>query len=253
MNARMMIGSLPLAARWYAVLGTLALSTAVASADISNIVYTIKAESSLGTATSQWVFNQGTWNPQTQTYFWSLAAPKELIDPNNQNVVATLQQASTFIKNDPQVNIGFLVQAGNVPTTFEITSAVLSFPTIPNADGKASVQMGITDLNGDGGTLTGLYPGNSAYNALYNGTNVFSALIGMIAASPGGSGNAFQNDPPIGFKPVGANVSDMSARIKFSLSANDTASGTSNFQIVPEPASFFVIAIGAALTMLRRR
>jgi hypothetical protein len=242
----MSIATVPLA------FGALALTAATASADISKVIYTIKAESSMGTASAEWLFEQGTWNPVTQTYFWNLTSPKELIDPNTNQVIATVQQANTFILNDPQVNVGFLVQAGNVNTTFEITSALLSFPTIPNADGKATAQMGITDLNGDGATLTGLYAGNSAYNALYNGTNVFSSLIGMIAASPGGSGNAFQNDPPVGFKPVGANVSDMSARIKFSLTAFDTASGTSNFQIVPEPASFLVLAFGA-MALFRRR
>jgi hypothetical protein len=228
-----------------------------AQAEISNVVYTVKATNSLGSAMAEWTFQQGNWNPQTNTYSWIMQSPKELKDPNSGALIGTIHQANTVIIGDPQISLGFLVQAGAVNTTFEITSALLSFPAIPSAEGKASVQMGITDLNGDGSELMGLIPGPAAYHAQYNGFvpggSDFSKLIGSVTASPGGSGNAFQNDPPVGNKPVGATVNDMSARIRFSLTALDTASGTSVYTIIPEPTSFALLAIGSIIAFWRRR
>ena len=58
--------------------------------------------------------------------------------------------------------------------------------------------------------------------------------------------------PESGFLPIGETVNDMSSLVSFTLSAQDLASGTSSYVIVPEPASLAVLALGA-LALLRRR
>jgi hypothetical protein len=226
-----------------------------ALAEISDIVYSVVAENRSGRASFQAHFSEGSWDSERRIYSWRLSAPIELRDDDG-DLIAILQQGSTLVRGDPQISLGYLVQAGDSLTNFTITSALLSFPTMNNPDARASASMGITDINGDGAELIGLHDGPAAYLAQYNGFvpggSTFSALIGSIKASAGGSGSAFQNDPPSGYRTISGNVNDMSVQFKFSLTAFDTSSGTSNFEIVPEPAAVALLVLGA-LALLRRR
>jgi MYXO-CTERM domain-containing protein len=45
----------------------------------------------------------------------------------------------------------------------------------------------------------------------------------------------------------------MSARYRFSLTANDEASGTSSFEIVPAPGAIALLGMGGLLAARRRR
>lgn len=226
-----------------------------ALADISDIVYSVVAENRSGRASFQARFSDGSWDSQRRIYSWRLREPVELRDDEG-DLIAVLQQGSTLVRGDPQISLGYLVQAGDSLTSFTITSALLSFPALNNPDARASASMGITDINGDGAELVGLHDGPAAYLAEYNGFvpggSTFSALIGSIKASAGGSGSAFQNDPPSGYRTISGSVHDMSTQFKFSLTAYDTSSGTSNFEVVPEPVSVALLMLGA-LALMRRR
>jgi hypothetical protein len=60
------------------------------------------------------------------------------------------------------------------------------------------------------------------------------------------------NDPdPVNYRAVGSAVSDMSAEIKFSLTGFDLASGTTTYEIIPEPAAALLLVAG--MLGLRRR
>jgi len=134
---------------------------------------------------------------------------------------------------EPVVALDFVVIAGSAETTFTITSAVLNFLPI-NAEGTANAGMTVTDQNGDGATLTGLYAGK-AYEATYNGGTLFADLV-----PPG-------DVPP--WQAMGT-VSSMQASFKFTLSAYDAASATSTYTTrkVPEPSS--LVTLLASITGL---
>jgi uncharacterized protein (TIGR03382 family) len=149
--------------------------------------------------------------------------------------------------------------AGAMDTEFTITSALLSFGTpIDPASGRATAAVTVTDLLGNGAQLTGLGPGGGAYVAGYNGLvpggSTFAELIPSLAA-PAFSSNAVDSDFPGGgaFAAIAGGVNDMSAQFNFTLSANDLASGTSNFEIIPAPATMALLGVGALLGRRRRR
>jgi hypothetical protein len=241
-------------ARWLCAVALLGCAS-TALGDLSDIVFSVVAENRSGRATFQAHISEGSWDSQRRTYTWRLPQPVELRDEEG-DLIAVLQQGSTLVRKNPQISLGYLVQAGDSLTTFTITSGLLSFGTMNNPDARASASMGITDINGDGAELNGLHDGPAAYLAEYNGFvpggSTFSALIGSIRASSGGSGSVFQNDPPSGYRRINGGVFDMSTQYKFSLTPFDTSSGTSNFEMVPEPAAVGLLALGV-LAMMRRR
>lgn len=162
---------------------------------------------------------------------------------------------------DPIVNLNFSVAAGNSTTTFMIGSALLTFPTINSASGRASAAFTVTDLLGDGATLTGLtgLTNNSGYTSAVNGVAGpvmvgarFTDLLSVpILAAPLNSATDSEQSPGAGYTPIAGSVSSISSWIKFSLTANDLASGTTFFEVVPEPASLVLLALGGLL--IRRR
>ena len=223
----------------------------VATADVSEIVFEIAANNVAGGGAFQVRESEGTWNGDVFT--WILEEPVNIMD--GQMLIATLETAEVMLQADPQVNLGFSVQASDVNTAFTITSALLSFPTINNAEGRASAAFTVTDTNFTGATLTGIGPNGGAYLAQYNGFvpggATFAEGIELIEAPQGGSMIGVINVPEIGFLPIADPVDDMSTQINFMLTAHDLASGTSNFEIVPEPSGLLLLLVG--LAAVRRR
>jgi hypothetical protein len=239
-------------------------TASIACAGISDIVYDVTASNSLGTATYQAKFAQGTFNPGTGIFQWSAPGPVDLVDPDNGNLIATIKGSTTVrsILVEPfgyQVEFGFLATAGDAsnPTTFKITSALLDFATLPDPNGRATVVMGVTDNNGDGAALAGLYPGPAAtihkYNGLAPAGATFASLLAGVTAGPGGSSSATAEEPSGSFvKPVGAPVFSISGQMNFTLSSGDTGTGTSNFRILPEPTTLMLLAAGGLMALRRR-
>lgn len=206
--------------------------------------------------------NDAVWTGSA--WVWQLSQETPITNPTLGQVA--LLKPGTFVevtpaggpRSNPAVNLGFAMQAGNAPTTFTVKSALLSFATIPNASGRASAAFTVTDgFNDDGGTLSGLGTGagGGAYLAQVNGfvpggAN-FAELVNQIQIPVMGGNNvsaAFPAD--YSFFPIGA-VSDMSTQISFDITANDLASGTSIFEIVPEPSALLLALAG--LGVIRRR
>jgi hypothetical protein len=242
----------------FATVAVLAIS-APAMADFSGFLFEITASGSTGQDTFAVGIDEGEWDGDS--YTWTLAESYEFWAGGELLGVLSAEQGATAVayQTDPVVNLSFSVTAGPNAggTDFTIKSALLSFPTILAADakGRASTSFTVTDgLDDDGATLTPL-AAPKAYLAQYNGfvpdgttfTNLIDAIvvapedtIGVSAEYPGGGA----------YELIGVDVNDMSAQISFTLSPNDLASGTSTFEIIPEPATFILLA---GLALLRRR
>jgi hypothetical protein len=224
------------------------------SAGLTDVIFHIEATSNEGTAVYELTMDDMGW--QRSQDQWDFSSDQTVVvKAENGQTVFTLSDVSLFFRADPQINLSFSVQAGNSDTAFTISSALLSFPTINNAQGQASSAFTVTDTNNNGATLTGTNGDGNGYNTFYNGylSNLFVGQIPSVTVPAGTSSKSDSaNYPAAGYAAVGADVSDMSAQVKFSLTAKDLASGTTQYEIVPEPSALVLLALGG-LSMIRRR
>ncbi len=252
--------------RWLAVLAGFALVGLVplAAADISDTIFWIEACRG-GICEGQYVvpIEDGEWQSDG-TFAWYLDAPVVLESASGEWLgELTTAGDGTYVVVDPaagrspsayQVNLGFSVIAGTEDTQFTIKSALVSFDTIANGEARASAAFTVTDFVGTGATLSGDGPAGGAYLAQYNGfvpdgTTFVEDLTDDIVAISGSVGDSF-TEPATGYTSIGE-VSDMSAEIVFTLTANGLASGSSNYEIIPEPSALLLIVAGLAFA--RRR
>lgn len=233
-----------------AALTVLGAAVFAANADLSGEAFHITASNGNGSASYDAPLSDLTYDQGSNTYSWSLTAPVDLTNDNG-DVIATLNSANVYIAGDPATNWGFAVQAGSSDTTFSISSAVISFGAIQHPQGQAGAAFTITDVNHDGATLSTGKTGK-AYNATYNGSTTFADLVSGFSANSGNSKSSSENEPPSGFDNIGTPVTSIQSSAYFTLTANDLASGTNGFEVIPEPSTLALVALGA-LSMFRRR
>jgi hypothetical protein len=185
-------------------------------------------------------------------YSWQLESPITL--SYEEHTLGTVESLGVSLQGDPGVNLVFAVTAGSSLTTFSINSATVSFGAISNPLGYATAGITLTDANQDGATLTGQYPGSKAYQARYNtAATVWANLISPANASSAQTVLIGERKPTTGWEVISASVDSIESGFTFSLTPQDTASGTSRFEVViPEPATFSLLVIGG-LALLRRR
>ena len=158
-----------------------------------------------------------------------------------------LRYLTLSLDGDPEFALEFDYEAGSAGNDVVIEKPVLSFATINQPTATATAAVTVTDTDGDGATATGAYQRGAFYDARYNTLSTagdFAFLVGgPITASPYLSCTGSQTTSPL-WQPIGVPVSDMRSYFGFHLTPNDTASGTSNFKIVPEPSSLVAMLTG---------
>jgi len=180
------------------------------------------------------------------------ATAREIFDGTG-TVLAYITDVALTIEADPAVDLGFVVFAGPNLTTITVTSPTVSFSTLSNPDAWASAGITLTDGDGTGATATGLQTGSKVYQARYNAGTEWANLIPTLSAGANSTNGANDRRPGAGWETISDNVSSIQAEYKFSLTASDQAGGTSRFEVVPEPATVGLLAIGLGAVLTRRR
>ncbi|MCC7390133.1 MAG: hypothetical protein IT431_15340 [Phycisphaerales bacterium] len=226
-----------------------------ASADLTNEVFVLSAQvggqngSFMATLEDGYFDNDG-------NFFWTLDSEIE-IQGDNGDVLATLSGASLIVMQDPVISMNFNVQAANQNTIFSVHSGLLSFAQIASPIGAASAGVTVTDINGNGATLSP--DGSSIYASQYNGnypngTPFADLLNSAVSAGAFQTGSASDEYPGGGnFVSIGVPVDSMSAAWTFTLSPYDVASGTSTFVVIPNPAGASLLGLAGLAACRRRR
>ena len=158
------------------------------------------------------------------------------------------------------MNLYFSVVAGADQTSFFITRSSLEFdPPLINPLGWVDVTYILTDTDGDGATLQGLGSNGGAFLAQYNGYagapggpqgTTFAEGIFSMTAEPYQTVTATFEIPAV---TIEGTIKDISLLAHFELSAFDTAQGSCDYSIIPEPATLVLWLLACIAVKTRSR
>jgi len=166
---------------------------------------------------------------------------------------------SVTVDSDPLVTNNFAITNTSGSTqTFTIGTTIGVSPAIPNGLMRGSIGLSVTDNNNDGATLS--TSGQSIYTAFIDGTGARTLWDPTTSFSPSFNGSTISDNINFGFPtrelaPESID-STIGITITFSLTAGDSASFTSNFDVVPVPVPAALWLFGSGLlgfTMVARR
>lgn len=214
-----------------------------AVAEVSDTIFTIEAHNDSGTGSFSVSFDQGEWDPNSQTFTWTSSGEVQINDDLSGNWVATLLNAEVIARATQACEIQLTagVFSGNSDTTFVIGSPLVSFDTVPAiyAQARATATVTLTHVSGDYAYVVGLGPaGTGIFRSYYDGYlsdgTRFTHLVGSVYVNSGGTAEASQADPAFGYRPIGEDLWDMSTEVAFRLTAGDLAFVTTT-SLMPEP------------------
>ncbi|MGA2172549.1 MAG: PEP-CTERM sorting domain-containing protein [Sedimentisphaerales bacterium] len=210
---------------------------------------TITATNEAGQSQVATLGGETSLDASTGNFVWTLGSEYTFKDD------AAIESLTLTSNGDPEVGIEFGVRAGSSTTTFSILSDVISFDPLVNPTAYASAGVTLTDRTPTpGATITGLFDGKT-HQARYNGSIVFANLVDGFSIGSG-TLTASEDKPLSGSQVISGTLTSIESEFSFKLSARDSASGTSTFEIipavVPEPATVGLLGLGT-LSLLRRK
>ena len=211
-----------------------------AKAGVVNFSITVSADN--GVSQVDQTFNGSGYTNADGTFVWALGAPTAILD-------GSIDSLKLTVNSDPEVDIEFGFKNGGSPLAYKILSDVVSFDPIVDPTADASAGVTLTDRAAPGATITGLFDGGKTFQATYNDSSVFANLVNGFSIT-GGTKTASEDTPN---QVINDTLTDIESEFYFQLSANDAASGTSTFEVVPEPATICLLGLGALTTIRRRR
>lgn len=176
---------------------------------------------------------------------WSLAPGSSIELASGGATLGRVTELELGVVGDPVVTLRFSLDSDDSSTVWTISSTVVNFSAIASPLAYASAAVTVTS-DSDGAVLTGQFAGNKAYEATYNGTVAFADLVSSINAPGDDSVTGRERSPAVsGWTSIATPVSSIQSEFKFTLTAGDSASGTSRFEVVvPEPSGLAALAIG---------
>jgi hypothetical protein len=163
----------------------------------------------------------------------------------------TLTSWNVYLDPDPTV-VGFVAIQNNalVAQTFSFTFLLPIVPQGPQVQVTGSISGSVTDANGNGATLTNLAP-TSIYEAQIDGSTVQTLLDDPQSAIAGSFGSSVWGPGNFGPTVLGIAANNTIAiKVTFTLSANDTASFTSVFDVIAVPEAGTLLLLGSGLAGL---
>lgn len=153
---------------------------------------------------------------------------------------------------DPDPFVQNFVAITNTSTTTQSFTVSVVLPVNvafgPPSRIQGSIGGSLTDANGSGFAQLGFAGSNPLYQALIDGTpvrNLNSSVPLNVTNSFGTVGIPADNFGIPTFETVNVGLSqNIAITLRFSLTAGDTASFTSVFNVVPEPASAALLGLG---------
>ncbi|MBC7771849.1 MAG: hypothetical protein H7210_05100 [Pyrinomonadaceae bacterium] len=228
-------------------------------ATFSDPFITVTATNASGTGTFSVPLSDVTINPMTGSGMYIL--PGAINVMNGPIVIATITQMTSFVRpqagNLPNlISLGFTMRAGSSATTFVVDSTLFGINPIINEAGRTSGGITITDQNNNGAAFTGNNVGGGAFNPYYNGATpgtgtAFTSVLLADAVGNGGTHTMNMAVPGGGIYTPLPNVTSMSSRWNFILTAADQVGVTSVWEVIPAPGSISLLAFGG-LAMARR-
>jgi hypothetical protein len=239
--------------RWLVMAGAMGLAASVASGAVTAL--TIAADSSLGSGVFEVTTDDGTTLPDG-TFIWSLDSPMDIVDGGTGETIARLLFGSIMMSTAGTVSHSFVLQSAGVDTNFSLGSGLVNTGLLLNPEGRTSAGVTLTDTDGNGASLTGNMNGGMMFEAFYDNGAVFSNLLGGFGFGTAFDSQAIDGEFPGGdgnFAAFAGPVNEIGIGWDFTLSANDSAGGTSVFAVIPAPATGLGFLVGAGLFSSRRR
>jgi hypothetical protein len=168
--------------------------------------------------------------------------------------IGFIEKLNLYGKADPEIGVEFGLRAGSSATTFIVNSGLETFAALTNPEAYASAGITLTDKPGaPGATITGLFAGGKTNQAIYNGAIVFANLVSGFSIGSGTQTNHEEKGNEFSMITINDTFTSIESNFYFTLSAMDSASGTSTFAVVtPEPATICLLGLGA-LSLIRRK